>query len=50
MAQQLEAELDWLEDNADQAGPFFLGAEFSLVVRRSLTLLWQAQIDNTLKA
>lgn len=34
VAQQLEEEYDWLEDNADQAGPYFLGAEFSLVVRR----------------
>ena len=36
VAEQLQAECDWLEDNADQAGPFFMGTEFSLVVRRSL--------------
>lgn len=33
VAEQLQAELDWLESCADQAGPFFMGAEFSLVVR-----------------
>ncbi|EIE20099.1 glutathione S-transferase [Coccomyxa subellipsoidea C-169] len=31
VAEQLQAECDWLEDNADQAGPFFMGTEFSLV-------------------
>ncbi|BDA45327.1 probable glutathione S-transferase omega-1 [Coccomyxa sp. Obi] len=34
VAQQLQAECDWLEDNADQAGPYFLGAEFSLVLQK----------------
>lgn len=36
VAQQIEAECDWLEANVDQAGPFFMGTEFSLVVRHSL--------------
>ena len=31
VAQQLEAQCDWLEAQADSAGPFFMGANFSLV-------------------
>lgn len=33
VAEQLEKECDWLEENADAAGPFFMGTAFSLVVR-----------------
>ena len=31
IAQQLEAQCDWLEGQADSMGPYFMGSEFSLV-------------------
>jgi glutathione S-transferase len=45
VAEQLQQQCDWLEDNLDAAGPFFMGTEFSLVVRMNPVLCMTADVQ-----
>ena len=45
VAKELLAQCRWLEDNIDSNGPFLMGEQFSLVVRRRRRLRMQQHAE-----
>ena len=47
VAKELLAQCRWLEDNIDSNGPFLMGEQFSLVVRRCRRLRMQRHAEDS---